>query len=67
MNPFLGPQELARQFNEDEAVCRCYEQKRRRRRLPGSRVSIPEAVLDALDWLEAEGECREKRYIGKPM
>lgn len=67
MKSFIGPQELARRFNEDEAVWRCYEQKRGRRRLPGSKTSIPEAALNALDWLEAEQECREKHYIGTPM
>jgi len=67
MKSFIGPQELAHQFNEDEAVWRCYEHKRGQRRSPGSSIRLPENVLDALDWLEAERECREKRYVGKPM
>lgn len=63
----VDSQELASRFNEDEAVWHRYEKKRSLRRLPGSKTSIPEAVLNALDWLEAEQECREKHYIGTPM
>jgi hypothetical protein len=33
-------QELARRFNEDEAVWRCYEHKRALRRLLGSRTPL---------------------------
>jgi hypothetical protein len=61
------PQELARRFNEDEAVWRRYRQKRGLRRLFGSRSLLPEEVLDDCDWLEAERECREKRYLAKPI
>lgn len=57
-------QELARRFNEDEAVWRCYEHKRALRRLLGSRSSLPEDVLDDLDWQAAERECRPVRAIG---
>jgi len=61
----VDSQELASRFNEDEAVWHRYEKKRRLRRLLGSQTPIPEEVLDALDWFEAERACREKRYIGK--
>jgi hypothetical protein len=57
-------QELARRFNEDEAVWRCYEHKRALRRLPGSRAPRPEDILDDLDWQEAERECRAARAVG---
>ena len=57
-------QELARRFNEDEAVWRCYEHKRALRRLLGSRTSLAEDVLDCLDWQEAERECRAVRAVG---
>lgn len=67
MKLFIEPQELARRFNEDEAVWRRYEQKRGLRRLFGSRSLLPEEVLDGCDWLEAERECREVRYIGRPI
>jgi hypothetical protein len=63
MNP--NPQELARQFNEDEAVWRCYETKRNERRrrfkLRSRRV---EKLLDQLDWLAAERQMRPVRAIG---
>ncbi len=64
MRPTVDPRELARRFNEDEAVWRCYEYKRELRRLLGSRSPLPEEVLDNLDRLEAERECREVRCIG---
>ena len=59
------PQELARRFNEDEAVWRSFEVKRRRRRLLGSPSHLSEELLDALDWSEAEREVRHSRAIGK--
>ena len=60
------PQELARQFNEDEAVWRCYQAKRKRgRRLFKLRSRLGEKLLDQLDWLAAERETRPVRAIGK--
>ncbi len=53
--------ELARRFNEDEAVWRRYEHKRALRRLLGSRTPLPENILDDLDWQEAEREGLEAR------
>ena len=67
MKLFIGSQELARCFNEDEGVWRRYQQKRGLRRLFGLRSLLPEEVLDDCDWLEAERECREKPYIGRPI
>lgn len=60
----IEARELARHFNEDEAVWRCYERKRALRRLPGSRSPLPEDILDDLDWQAAEQECRPVRAIG---
>lgn len=57
-------QELARRFNEDEAVWRCYEHKRALRRLPGPLPPWPEDVLNDLDWQAAERECRPVCAIG---
>ena len=57
-------QELARRFNEEEAVWRCFEHKRALRRLLGSRTPLSEEILDDLDWQEAERECRPVRAIG---
>lgn len=67
MKPFIDPQELARRFNEDEAVWRRYRQKCGLRRLLGSPSQLPEEVLDRLDWLDAERECRETRCVGRPI
>jgi len=64
MNVNQNSQELARRFNEDEAVWRRYEQKRAARRLPGSQLPLPEELWDALDWQAAERECREVRAVG---
>ena len=64
MNPTIETQELARRFNEDEAVWRCYEQKRAARRLPGVRPSAADDILDGLDWQVAERECRMVRAVG---
>lgn len=67
MNLSNDPQELARRFNEDEAVWRRYRQKRERRCLLGLPSPLPEEVLDNLDRLEAERECRKAPCVGKPI
>jgi len=60
------PQELARRFNEDEAVWRCYEAKRKeRRRRFRLRSPLGETLLDQLDRLAAERETRRVRATGK--
>jgi hypothetical protein len=65
-------QECVRQFNEDEAVWRCFTRKRARRkrlsrflRLLGAESPLTEEQLDQLDWLAAERETRTIRTIGK--
>ena len=60
------PQELARRFNEAEAVWRRYEARRAQRHVPGLKSSapLPEAILDALDWEAAEREGRPVRAVG---
>jgi hypothetical protein len=69
MNTMIEAQELARVFNEDEAVWRCYERKRLLRRpalgLPFSEhISDYSDFLDHLAWLAAEREGRMVRAIG---
>ena len=64
MKPISDTQENVRHFNEDEAVWRRFEQKRLLRD-PFS--ALPEEVLDEIDWREAERECRELRYAGRPL
>jgi hypothetical protein len=57
MKAMVEAQELARRFNEDEAVWRTFEKKRALRKLLGSNTPLPEEILDWLDWQEAEREC----------
>ena len=64
MNAMNESQELARRFNEDEAVWRCYERKRALRKCPGLCPPLQEEILDDLDWLAAEQECRVVRAVG---
>ena len=64
VKPMIEAQELARRFNEDEAVWHSYEHKRALRRLLGSRSPLPEDILDYLDWQAAERECRTVRAVG---
>jgi len=65
MKPFVDSQDLANNFNEDEAVWRRYQQKRGLRLLRRSSRLFPDEVLDRLDWLEAKRECRERQYVGR--
>ena len=67
MKQVIDTSELVQRFNEDEAVWRSYEHKRELRRRLGSQSPLPEAVLDYLDWLEAERECRTTRCTVRPI
>ncbi len=71
VSPFNDVRERVRQFNEDEAVWRCFDKKRARRKkllelLPS--LDAPSALTDderdRLDWLAAEREARPIRAIG---
>jgi hypothetical protein len=64
MNEMTGLQELARRFNEDEAVWQRYEYRRRLRLLLGIEPQSAE-FLDEFDWSEAERECRQTRCVGQ--
>ena len=71
ISPFNDVQERVRQFNDDEAVWRCFEEKRARRkrllellRLLNPESTLTEDELDQLDWLAAEREARPIRAIG---
>ena len=66
MKQAIDTSNLVQRFNEDEAVWRSYEHKRELRRRLGSQSSLPEAVLDYLDWLETERECSKTRCAGGP-
>ncbi|HEY5233851.1 MAG TPA: hypothetical protein VIK35_09995 [Verrucomicrobiae bacterium] len=64
MKAMIEAQELARRFNEDEAIWRAFEKKRALRKLLGSNTPLSEEILDDLDWQAAERECRTVRAVG---
>ncbi len=64
---FVEPQEQSRRFNEDEAVWRCFEVLRARRRWLRPGIPLSEETRDRLVWAEAERNSRETRYIGEGM
>ncbi len=64
MKPLSDTQEIARRFNEDEAVWRRFEEKRRVR---DSASSLSDELLDEIAWRESEQECRQTRCVGKPL
>ena len=64
MCPIPLSQKLARDFNDDEAVWRAFENRKRLRVLLGSPVSLSEEASDALDWEWAERNARPVRAIG---
>ena len=64
MNPVIDTQELARRFNEDEAVWRRYQPLRMLRRRISKRSRLAKQ-LDQLAWQRAERECRQTRCIGR--
>ena len=56
-------QEFARQFNEEEAIWRRFQERRRARHLSEADSQMPESILDHLDWLEAERDIRTTRAV----
>ena len=67
MKAIFESQELARRFNEEEAVWQRFEQKRKSRLRPSPDSLLSEELLDALDWLESERELREVRCVGRAL
>ena len=64
VNPMIETQELARRFNENEAVWRAFEGKHALRQLLGSGTPLSEDSWDYLDWQAAERECRAVSAVG---
>ena len=71
VSPFNDVQERVRQFNDDEAVWRCFAKKRAQRKqllellvLLNAPSQLTEDELDRLDWIAAEREARPVRAIG---
>ena len=61
MKTVFDTQEIARRFNQDEMAWQSFEEKRRVR---DSDSIIPESILDAIDWIEADRGSRQVRCIG---
>lgn len=59
---YTTSQELARRFNEEEAVWRAFDRRRSLRSLLGSVLSV--SHQDLADWLAAEREARPVRAVG---
>ena len=59
------PQELAHQFNDDEAVWRCFERRQKSRRHQKHLPPKLKKILDDFDWRMAEREAHPVRAIGK--
>ena len=66
MNALVDTRELVHRFNRDEAIWRNFEKKREQRRRDRVGSLIPDEILDAIDWREAERENRNVRCIGFP-
>lgn len=67
MRQMCDSQELARRFNESEAVWQRYEYVRARRLLRDVDFVLSDEVHNELDWLEAEHYCRQARAVGKKV
>jgi hypothetical protein len=67
MDQMTVSQERARRFDEDEAVWQRYEYRRRLRLRLGGESVLRDEVLDALDWIEAERECRLTWCVGRTI
>lgn len=63
----LDAQKLARNFNDDEAVWRAFDARRRLRDVLGARQPLDTETADALDWIWAEQHARPVRAIGIPL
>jgi hypothetical protein len=59
MNTIFESQELARRFNEEEAVWQRFEEKRRLRQRFCPDSLLLEELLNELDWLESEREIHD--------
>ena len=64
MNSNCDVHKLVRRFNEDEAVWRRLGRRRALRYMFGSQRGLLEDILEGLDWIVAERECREVRAVG---
>ena len=64
MNRLDDVREQVRRFNEEEAIWRRFQKRRILRRLSRWRDTIAEEILDHIDWIAADRECRDLRVFG---
>lgn len=57
-------QEIVQDFNDNEAVWRAFNARKRLRELLGTPIPLDEERADALDWQLADREARPARAIG---
>ena len=57
-------QKIAQAFNDDEAVWRAFDARKRLRDLFGPKDPLTSQIADALDWMWAERHARPVRAIG---
>lgn len=63
----IDSQDRARRFNEDEAVWQRYESRRKLRVRRDGELLLPDEVMDELDWIAAERECRLTWCVGRTI
>lgn len=64
MIPLPDTQKIAHAFNDDEAVWRAFEDRKRLRELFGTPLLLAEEIANAIDWQWAERNARPFRAIG---
>jgi hypothetical protein len=63
MKMMIEAQELARRFNEDEAVWRCYDRKRALRKWRAVHPPFSAHLLDYLDYLDWQAAEQKSRMV----
>lgn len=64
---FPDTQKIVQAFNDDEAVWRAFDARKRLRDLLGPKDPLDVETADALDWMWAERHTRPVRAIGVAM
>ncbi len=67
MNLLAHAQEVARRFNEVEAIQQDYEHRRWLRQFLGARPPFSDVTHDDLDWQVALHSCRQTRAIAQTI
>lgn len=65
VSPFA--QDLVQKFNDDEAVWRASDARKRLREILGTKYPLTAEIADMLDWQRAERCARPLRAIGRAL